>query len=382
MSKILITFVTFLQFSYLYCAHEPVPISEIYQKYAHRPQEPLQPYPYDEEEVVFHNTSDNVTLAGTLTLPRSLGPFPVVILLHGSVPADRDYTYDGHKYFLVWADHLTRQGMAVLRFDKRSAGQSTGNYDTSTLENFAKDALAGVEYLKSRSDINPHQIGFIGHSEGGMTAFLAASNSDDVAFVVSMAAPCVNLEELVSIQEPLLLRAEGLGEEWILRGHELRRLIFAILNEEPDRTLAQKKLRDLLTSYFDSFTPPQREIAERCYGSIEQQISHWNSASFRYWLVYDPLPTLKKVNVPILALNGSLDLIVTPEQNLRLLAQTLEEIGHKDFTVLELPQLNHAFQTCQTGSLKEYEQIEETTSPIALNLMSDWVLQKIENKMN
>jgi uncharacterized protein len=376
MTRLLITLLTFLQFSYLCCAHEPVSIREICQQYAQRPQEPLRPYPYDEEEVVFHNTTDHVTLAGTLTRPHSSGPFPVVILLHGSAPYDRDYTSDGHKTFLVWADHLTRQGIAVLRFDKRSAGQSTGNYDTSTLENFAKDALAGVDYLKSRSDINPQQIGLIGHSEGGMTAFLAASKSDDIAFIVSMAACCVNAEALIYTQEPLLQRVDGVPEEMIVESHKLREQIFDVLKSEPDRAAAESKLHAILSDYFNKFHF-QREMAEAYYGSLEQQIRCFNSAWYRYWLVYDPIETLKQVKASILALNGTLDLLVTPEQNLRLLAQALEEIGHNDFTVLELPQLNHAFQTCRTGALKEYEQIEETTSPVALNLMSEWLLQKI-----
>lgn len=377
MPRLWISCLALLQFAYLGRADEPVhPTSEICRNNAQRPQDPILPYPYDEEEVVFHNTSDNVTLVGTLTLPRSSGPFPVVILLHGSAPLDRDASMFGHKLFLVWADHLTRQGIAVLRFDKRSAGKSTGDYDTSTLENFAKDVLAGIEYLKSRSEINPQQIGVIGHSEGGMTALLAASKSDDIAFVVSMAAPCVNAEELIYTQEPLLQRVDGVPEEMIFQSHRLRSQIFVILKEEGDRAVAEKKLREILTRYFNTLNSSQREMAEAYYGPLEKQIQLFNSAWLRYWLVYDPINTLKQVKVPILALNGGLDLIVTAEENLKLLAQALEEVGHKDFTVLELPQLNHVFQPCQTGSMKEYGKIEETTSPLVLNIMSEWLLQK------
>lgn len=379
MIQLFISILALIQFAHFGYADESIQtISEISQKYASRPQEPIPPYPYDEEEVVFQNTADNVTLVGTLTLPRSSGPFPTVILLHGSGPYDRDYSSNGHKLFLVWADHLTRSGIAVLRFDKRSAGKSTGNYDTSTLENFAKDTLAGIEYLKSRSEINPQQIGLVGHSEGGMTALLAASNSDDVAFVVSMAAPYVNLEELIYTLEPLIQRVDGVPEELIIQTRKLRNQIFAILKKEDDRAVTEKKLREILTQYFNNVTPSQKEIAETYYGCLEQQIQLFNSASWRYWLVYDPIITLKQVKVPILALNGDLDLIVTPEQNLKRFVQALEEVGHKDFMFLELPQLNHAFQTCQTGSMNEYEKIEETTSPLVLKIMSEWLLQKIQ----
>jgi dipeptidyl aminopeptidase/acylaminoacyl peptidase len=378
MSRLLIFLLALLQFAYLGFAGAPIrSVGDIWQKYALRPQEPIPPYPYDEEDVVFHNTSDNVTLAGTLTLPHSTGPFPAVILLHGSGPYDRDYTSDGHKFFLVWADHLTRQGIAVLRFDKRSAGKSTGNYDESTLENFAKDALAGIEYLKSRSEINHQQIGLVGHSEGGMTAFLAASQSDDIAFVVSMAAPCVNLEELLYMQEVLLQRVDNVPEEMIVQSQKLRHQMFAILKEEDDRKVCEQKLRDIFSQYFSSLNPSQREIVETYYGTLDQQIKSFNSSPSRYWLVYDPIITLKQVKVPIIALNGTLDLIVTPNQNLTRIAQALEEIGHRDFTILELSQLNHAFQTCQTGSLKEYEKIEETTAPIVLDIMSQWILRKM-----
>lgn len=163
----------------------------------HRPQEPTHPYPYDEQEVVFENSADGVRLAGTLTLPQSQGPFPVVVLLHGSGPLDRDLTMANHKPFLVWADYLTRQGIAVLRFDKRSAGKSTGDYNSSTVEDFANDALAGVEYLKTRKEINSTQMGLIGFSEGGLTAPLTASKSKDIGFIVLMAAPAVNFKEII-----------------------------------------------------------------------------------------------------------------------------------------------------------------------------------------
>lgn len=234
-------------FPLLVSANESIqPISII--KQVPRPQEPSLPYPYDVEEVVFLNVEDNVALVGTLTIPRSTGPFPAVILLHGSAPYDRDYSSDGHKFFLVWADHLTRNGIAVLRFDKRSAGKSTGNYETSTLENFAKDALAGVEYLKSYSEINPHQIGLVGHSEGGMTALLAASMSDDIAFVVALGAPCVNAEELIYVQEPLIQRVDGVSEEIISQNLSLRKQIFSILKDEEDRANAEKKVASNLDS--------------------------------------------------------------------------------------------------------------------------------------
>lgn len=345
-------------------------------KLAKRPQEPTLPYPYDEEEVSFKNPSDGVILSGTLTLPRSKGPFPVAVLLHGSAPFDRNSSHYGHKPFLVWADHLTRQGIAVLRFDKRSVGKSTGNYDTATVEDFASDALAGVEYLKTRKEVNENKIGLIGYSEGGITAPLVASKSKNVAFIVLMAAPAVNWEEIIFTQEALILRVEGASEEMIAQSLKFRKEIFDILKKEKNQEIAEKKMREVFTKYQSKLTALQKQIAEKCYGPIEAHIKLFNSTWFRYAFTYDPLVALKRVKVPVLALNGELDFVVFPEQNLSRIGKSFEEVGHKDYTVMELPKLNHSFQTCQTGSLLEYSMIEETISPLALKIMSKWILER------
>lgn len=341
-----------------------------------RPQEPKLPYPYDEEEVSFENASDGVILSGTLTLPRKPGSFPAVILLHGSAPFDRDYSGHGHKFFLVWADHLTKQGIGVLRFDKRSAGKSTGSYDTATLEDFADDALAGVEYLKTRKEINPKQIGLIGHSEGGMTAALGASKSNDLAFIILMAAPCMNGEEIVHVQEALLQRADGVPEKMVAQSQLLRKLVFALLREEKNQEIAEHKMREIFTRHLSKLTPSQRKLAEIPFGPMEAQIQFCNSTWFRYWLTYDPISALKQIKIPILALNGELDFVVSSKHNLSRMDQVFKEIGHKDYTSFELPKLNHAFQTCQTGSILEYANIEETTSPLVLMMMSEWILER------
>lgn len=368
MSKSAIFFIAALLMTYLGYATE--------QTLPRRYQEPLSPYPYNQEEVVFHNSNANVTLAGTLTWPDTIGPSPVVMLLHGSAPLDRDCQLFGHKFFLVWADYLTRQGIAVLRFDKRSAGKSTGNYDTSTIEDFAEDALAGINYLKTRKEINPKQIGLIGSSEGGSTALLAASRSPDVSFVVLLAAPAVNMEKILLSQEALLQRADGIPEEFITQSLEFRKQMFTILKGEQDRELAEKQLRGIYKNYFSQLTPSQKLIAETYYGSTEDQIKLFNSRPFRYNMQYDPVMTLKKVKLPILALNGSLDFVVYPGLNLSLIAKTLEEMNHRDYTIIEIPNVNHLFQTCKTGSMREYAEVEETASPLALKKVSDWILNR------
>jgi pimeloyl-ACP methyl ester carboxylesterase len=339
-----------------------------------RPQEPTRPYPYDEEEVSFTNVSDGVTLAGTLTLPRSKGPFPAVILLHGSAPFDRNCSFAGHQPFLVWADHLTKQGIAVLRYDKRSSGKSTGDYQTATLEEFAQDALSGVQYLKTRPDIK--QIGLVGHSEGGLTASLAASKSHDVAFVVLMAAPAVNWEDLVSLQEERLQRADGVDEETIGKSAVFRKKVFDIVKREKNQAIAEEQIRAAFATHFANLTPLEHQIATAYYGPIDVQIKMVNSKWFRYGIASDPAHFIKKVTVPVLALNGDLDFVVSPDQNLMRIKEIFQEARHLDCTIVVLPNINHALQTCQVGSVKEYAQLEETASPMALKMMSDWILKK------
>src|SRR5262245_7486170 len=165
-----------------------------------RPQTPKKPYPYEEIEVTYQNTKDNIKLAGALTLPRSEGPFPCVLLITGSGPQDRDETILGHKPFLVLADHLTRRGIAVLRVDDRGMGGSTGNVEDATSADFANDVLAGVAFLKTRKEINPAQIGLIGHSEGAIIAPLVASQSKDIAFIVMLAGTAFPGDEILYVQ--------------------------------------------------------------------------------------------------------------------------------------------------------------------------------------
>ena len=162
----------------------------------HRKQDPIKPYPYTEEEVVYENKEAGIKLAGTLTLPQSGGPFPAVILITGSGPQNRNEEIMGHRPFLVLSDYLTRRGIAVLRVDDRGIGGSTGNFSQATTEDFAGDVLTGIEFLKNRKEIDPSRIGLIGHSEGGLIAPMVAVKSPDIAFIVLMAAPGVTGEEI------------------------------------------------------------------------------------------------------------------------------------------------------------------------------------------
>ncbi|MHC4723025.1 MAG: alpha/beta hydrolase family protein [Planctomycetota bacterium] len=335
-----------------------------------RPQEPKRPYPYNEEEVVYKNEKAGIKLAGTLTLPRSKGPFSAVLLITGSGPQDRNES--------LLADHLTRCGIAVLRVDDREIGGSTGNFSEATSEDFASDVLAGIKYLKSRKEINPEHIGLIGHSEGGLIAPMAAANSpDDVAFIVMMAGPGLNGEELLHLQGTSILKAAGASEKLITYCRAHRERMFNILRTEKNNAIAEKKLLELGEKAEAELNEEEKELL-KSFESGELGMQLMLSPWYRWYLTYDPKSSLTKVKCPVLAIIGELDLQVAPKENLRAIEEVLKAGGNKSYTIKELANLNHLFQTAQTGELSEYGKIEETISPIALKLIADWILEQTE----
>ncbi|MEW6733880.1 MAG: alpha/beta fold hydrolase [Acidobacteriota bacterium] len=337
-----------------------------------RPQHPQKPYPYHEEEVVYENKKDGIKLTATLTLPRSQGPFPAVVLITGSGPQDRDESLLGHKPFLVIADYLTREGIAVLRADDRGVGGSTGNIDQSTSENFADDALAAVEYLKTRKEINTKQIGLVGHSEGGLIAPIVAAKSTDIAFIVMMAGPGLRGDEILYLQGALISKANGAPETAITRNRSTQDRVFTVLRQEKDLTIAEKQLREILNQDLAAMPEEQRRTTNT-NEVIDAMVKRYNTPWFRFFINYDPRPTLKKVKCPVLAINGELDLQVPINENLTAIEAALQAGGNKNYQIVKLPKLNHLFQTSETGSPMEYGKIEETFSPTALKTIGEWI---------
>jgi pimeloyl-ACP methyl ester carboxylesterase len=332
-----------------------------------RPQTPAKPYPYAEEEVVFPNAKAGTSLAGTLTLPRGKGPFAAAILLAGSGPLDRDEADSGHSPFLILADHLTRKGIAVLRYDKRGIGKSTGNYDAATTADFASDADAALAFVKSRKEIDARRIGMIGHSEGALIAPMIASRSSDVAWIVMLAGPGTKGEQTMLLQSDLITRAGGMTDEQVAKSLEFDKQSYLLVRQEKDRGTLENKLGELVkASDLGPAMPP---------AFLQRQI-HWTSSPwFRYFIDYDPVPALQKTKCPVLALSGEKDLQVPPGENLPLIKKALEDAGNKDFEVVEFLSLNHLFQHCQTGLPAESRAIEETFAPEALTAISAWVLK-------
>ena len=344
-----------------------------------RPQTPKGPYPYEAEEVSYENRSAGVCLAGTLTLPRGKGPHPAVLLISGSGQQDRDETILGHKPFHVLADYLTRRGVSVLRADDRGVGGSAAgaDLDRATSEDFASDALAGVGYLKSRREIDPKKSGLVGHSEGGMIAPMVASRSADVAFIVLMAGPGLGAEEGFAAQISAIAKANGQSEGAIAWRRRLLREVFSVMKGERDDAAALRKVRERRAKLLAELSADERKryglVDDEMEGVVRVMLTPW----FRYFTAYDPRATLRKVRVPVLAVTGERDLQVAPAgAHLEAIAEALKAGRNKDYTVRELPKLNHLFQTSETGSPAEYGRIEETISPAALELIGDWILRQ------
>jgi len=333
-----------------------------------RPQNPVKPYPYRDEDVTYENKIQNVTLAATFTVPQGKGPFSAVVLITGSGPQDRDETLLGHKPFLILSDYLTRHGIAVLRADDRGTAKSTGDFKTATTADFATDTEAGIAYLKTRPEVDPHKIGLIGHSEGAVIAPMIAARNPDVAFIVMMAGSGVSGDQVLVAQREAIAVAGGTKPEeaakYAAKEKEMLALIEAekVPTEKDDAAL-EKELREKMAG----------DVPE---SQIGLQIKLLTSPWFRYFLTYDPASALRKVTCPVLVLNGEKDKQVLPEQNLPPIRQALTQAGNKHFEVDELPGLNHLFQTANTGSPTEYAGIEETMSPVALEKINTWIAKQ------
>jgi len=345
-----------------------------------RPQEPKKPYPYIEEEAIYENKKAGITLAGTLTLPSEKGPFPAVLLITGSGPQDRNETIYGHYPFMVLADYLTRQGIAVLRVDDRGVGESTGDFSLATSEDFASDVLAGIEYLKTRKEINPEQIGLIGHSEGGLIAPMVAIKSPDVAFIILMAGTGLTGEEILYLQGALISRAMGISEEDITKNRQFNEKIFSLIKDEKDVKIIEEKLHQMFMADWTELNEEEKNKIGDPEVFLEVQLQSLLSPWLKFFLTYDPRPTLSKVKCPVLAINGEKDLQVPPKENLSAIEAALVAGDNKNFTIKEIPNLNHLFQTTQTGLPSEYAKIEETISPVALKIVGDWILEQTEIK--
>ena len=344
-----------------------------------RPQEPQRPFPYEEEEVQFDVPEGGHTLAGTLTLPPGDGPFPAAILISGSGPQDRDETLMGHKPFLVLSDHLTRNGIAVLRYDDRGTAASTGDHNTATSADFAHDAAAAVAYVKTHTRIDADRIGLVGHSEGGLIAPIVAAGDTELAYLVLMAGPGMPGKDLLPLQIRLIAEAGGANNETLEASSKINtRLIHEAASLDPEAESTREELVRILEEETSQLSAETLEALEYDPAQSDALISRLTNPWMHYFLNYDPVPTLRAVDIPVLSIFGGNDLQVPPEQNASLIQETLESSGNQYAKTVILPGLNHLFQTSETGSPSEYGAIEETFAPAALEAISEWIVKVVE----
>lgn len=326
-----------------------------------RPQDPQPPYNYTIEEVTFRNEREGFDLVGTLTIPKGEGPFPAVVLVSGSGQQNRDEELMNHRPFWVIADHLSRNGIAVLRYDDRGIGGSGGEVFNATSMDFSYDAEAAFDFLRSQKHIDASRVGILGHSEGGIINFMVASRRPEVAFLVSLAGPAVNGIEVLKEQQAAILRASGMTEEMVQFSSNTNAQLFAIVEASSDRVEADSLMRQLVKGWGYN-----EELTEQTVGQLT---SPW----MYYFLKYDPTEAIVNTRCPALLLNGSKDLQVIASQNLPAYERIITAYGKTNLTLQEMPDLNHLFQHCKTGSPNEYFEIEETISPEVLERIVEFV---------
>ena len=333
-----------------------------------RPQTPRPPFHYTIKEVSYVNPESGFKMAGTLTIPAKDEKVPAVILISGSGAQDRNESLFGHHPFWVVADYLTRNGIAVLRVDDRGVGGSEGKTSESTSLDFAGDVLTSFGFLQSQPEIDSKMIGLIGHSEGGLIAPIVAGENNDVAFIVLLAGPALVGEQIIYEQQRLILLQAGMSEEQVNESRLSQEEIFSVLKTENDSAKRNEKLKEIMSNGM------YKLMNDELKTTVDNQVKTVDNTWFRFFLTYDPYPALTKLTCPVLALNGEKDLQVPPQSNQPQIENALKEAMNANFKIMEIPGVNHLFQTCVTGAVTEYSQIEETISPAVLEILKEWIV--------
>jgi len=356
-------------------------------KKINRPQTPKPPYPYKSEDVVYTNADKSIKFGATFTVPIPdpnvdyfrAPVYPVVLLISGSGPQDRDETIFEHKPFAVMADHLTREGIAVLRVDDRGVAKTSGNFNKSTTADFANDVEAGISYLKTRADVDTNGIGLIGHSEGGLIAPMVASKRKDVRFIVLLAGPALPILDMMEQQSADVMASVGVAADDVKSYRPLyRNIVTAIIKAKDSASASQNAI-----SVFKKWQiGKSASTIKNTTGVIDEKtminftnafIKDLSGPWFPYFISINPSEYLSKVNCPVLALNGEKDIQVAAKENLAAIENALKKNKNKNFKTIELPGLNHLFQHCTKCTVEEYEELEESFDTETLKIISNWI---------
>ncbi len=325
--------------------------------------------PYREIEVAIASSGDT-TLAGTLTVPEAHGAVPAVVLITGSGPQDRDECVFGVRPFRQLADHLARNGIASLRYDDRGTARSTGNFAAATAADFADDAEAAVRFLGGRAEVDPHRIGMLGHSEGGLIAPMVAARTRAVAFIVLWAGPGLGMPAVMLRQTEDLLHAEGTPPAQIAREVALEREAIHALGGAHS---APELARNLRAAVEQTLSPGELREFGDVGGWVDAKVKELWTPWLRWYLEYDPAATLAKVRCPVLAVNGGMDMQVAASPNLDAIRRALTAAGNANIEIVELPGLNHLFQPTHTGAASEYPKNPPVLDAAVLDVTTRWI---------
>lgn len=338
-----------------------------------REQEPLKPYPYIEEDVRFENKKAGILLAGTLTIPEGKGPFPSVVLVSAMGPHNRNGEMYGHKPFLVIADYLTKNGIAVLRYDDRGTAHSSGDFKSATTLDFAGDAEAALDYLKTRKEINVKKIGITGYGEEAAAAAIIAAEHKDISFLVLLAGTGIQGKEFILKQKKATGKAYKIKSKALKRDLRINKKAIEIALNSENIGEIRSSIMNYTKKTYEGFKPNELPEGTGKVDFMRMYANAYANPWMLYFLKHDPAETLKKVECPVLALGGGKDLKVNAKENLKAIKKALEEGGNKDVTVKIFSGLNYLFQKAETGLPSEYYHIEETFSPEVLSEISQWI---------
>ncbi|RNA34261.1 alpha beta hydrolase fold [Brachionus plicatilis] len=341
-----------------------------------RPQTPKGPYNYFSEEVVVKNKKANVALSGTFTYPKNQKPIAAVVLCHGSGGQDRDETVLDHKPFKVIADYLTKNNIAVLRYDERGIRNSSGNFFKADDVDFAEDAIVGIEFLKNRKETSESRLGLVGHSKGGLTSIIASNRSSLIEFIALLGSPGVSGEEILYEQTKLILLTQNISKSTYEINLQSAYNSYSIVKNEPNDSIARLKVEEYFNTRLINATGQNKTDLENAKASILVKFNEIVSPWFRSFLVLDPATILVHTKIPVLGIWGSNDIQVPPHQNLGPMDTALKAAKNRNFKLITFDRLNHLFQNIKTGSLEEYGLIEETFSVQVLEVLKDWIVKE------